>query len=431
VVHGAVTVALDARLGRPLSVAVPQAGATPSLIALNAEWRGTDWNVGASAVSDRFEGLYSAQIGPKRPEESFLGSVNASFARLADGSFRNSPYTYDLAWFRKGNLFTGLHKAPKARDLATIHATYATEAAGVEGIKGNSARTAESGSTWSVLIPFDLPFTRTEYVNTDGGALWSSDFNQEAPGDEENPPVDFSGSFTPMAAFQGGRAYRQEWNRAVFAPSVAAATDDTRGVTRTGDTITAIVPLFTEGSSHIGFSVTDATRLALYSGDTLIGASDSEFGQFDVPAKEGTYRLEATATRGAPHTLSTQVSAVWTVRSGHVEGDTPQRLALSSIRISPKLDGRNAAPAGRRFEVPLTVEHQAGPAAGRATKVTAEVSYDDGHTWRPAPVRGTGDHRVATLRHPGGPGFVSLRVHASDAAGDTVTETVLRAYAIA
>jgi hypothetical protein len=81
--------------------------------------------------------------------------------------------------------------------------------------------------------------------------------------------------------------------------------------------------------------------------------------------------------------------------------------------------------------VPLTVEHQTGSAAGRATAVTAEVSYDDGHTWRPARVRGAGDHRVATLRHPAGPGFVSLRVHASDAGGNAVTTTVVRAYAIA
>jgi hypothetical protein len=35
------------------------------------------------------------------------------------------------------------------------------------------------------------------------------------------------------------------------------------------------------------------------------------------------------------------------------------------------------------------------------------------------------------LRHPAGDGFVSLRARSSDASGDTVEQTVIRAYRIA
>jgi hypothetical protein len=35
---------------------------------------------------------------------------------------------------------------------------------------------------------------------------------------------------------------------------------------------------------------------------------------------------------------------------------------------------------------------------------------------------------AATVSHPSGAGFVSLRVHAEDAAGTSVTQTAIRAY---
>jgi subtilisin family serine protease len=426
------TVPIDARLAKPVSVTVPQAGATPTLIALNADWETDNFGAGASALSGRFEGTYSGQIGSTAPEDSFLGSADVSFARLQNDSFDNSPYTYDLAWFYPGTFPTGLRKSPHGRDLATIRAGYATEAPGAQGYKSNMAQYGAGGGGWSVLLPFDLPFTRTEYVNVDGKAGWSSSFSQILPpADPSSFPEEISGSYEPMTTYQGGRTYSQAWNRAVFGPSVAEASWPFDWVIRTGDTVSVYVPLWSEGSGHAGWSVSDAVHYALYSGDKLVGEFDGEYGEFAVPAGAATYRLEATATRSAPHTLSTQVGGAWTFKSGHVDGETPQRLPLSSVRISPQLDEHNVAPAGQSFDVPLTVEHQTGSAAGRATAVTAEVSYDDGHTWRPARVRGAGDHRVATLRHPAGPGFVSLRVHASDAGGNAVTTTVVRAYAIA
>jgi hypothetical protein len=104
---------------------------------------------------------------------------------------------------------------------------------------------------------------------------------------------------------------------------------------------------------------------------------------------------------------------------------------LSTVRLSPHLDDVNAAPAGRAFDIPLDVQRQPDAPAGRTRWVTLEVSYDDGTTWHPALVRGSGNHRVATVRQPSATGYASLRVRAGDTAGDTVTQTVIRAYALA
>jgi hypothetical protein len=52
------------------------------------------------------------------------------------------------------------------------------------------------------------------------------------------------------------------------------------------------------------------------------------------------------------------------------------------------------------------------------------VSFDDGATWKP--VRLKDDAALVPL--PGGEGFVSLRATAADSDGNTVEQTVIRAY---
>jgi hypothetical protein len=56
------------------------------------------------------------------------------------------------------------------------------------------------------------------------------------------------------------------------------------------------------------------------------------------------------------------------------------------------------------------------------------VSYDDGQTWRNALCVRVGDRGVAILRPPAAGGFVSLQASAADAAGNSVEQTIVRAY---
>ncbi|UQU63178.1 S8 family serine peptidase [Couchioplanes caeruleus] len=426
VIDGDRTVRLDARAGKPIHITVPRRGSRPTLVAPSADWNTGDLGYSAGLFGVDMAGLYTAQIGGQAPYEHFTGSVVASFADPgAGGTFRNSRHVYDLGWYSDGVMYTGFRRAVRDRDLATIRATYATEATGADGAKANSARHGDT-SYWSVFIPFDLPFQRTEQVNTDGGAQWSGEFIQQAPpAGEDDWPVDLSGATTPPAPLRAGRTYHQQWNRAVFAPTVAAAQDPWDYVTRAGDVITVVLPAYGEGSGHPGGSTLESARLALYRDGKLIEEVADPAAQFDVPAATGDYRLELSATRGAPHTLSTEVSGVWTFRSGHVAGETPQRLAVSTLRFHPALDEHNAAPARRPQLVPITVDQQVRSAVRR---VTVQMSADDGRTWKPVPVVGAGAHRAALVRNPAG-GYVSLRATATTDRG-TVTQTVIRAYAI-
>jgi hypothetical protein len=58
------------------------------------------------------------------------------------------------------------------------------------------------------------------------------------------------------------------------------------------------------------------------------------------------------------------------------------------------------------------------------------VSYDDGTTWRPAPVSHRHGRWAATVDHPTDAKFVSLRSSVSDPDGNTQRQTVIRAYAL-
>jgi hypothetical protein len=427
------TVKLDARLGRPLKVTVPKKDAAPTLIATGAEWTGKDAAVSAAAIADRFEGQFSAQIGPKAKVKGFTGSVIVSLARLdAAGSAAKSPYLYDLAYYRTGSFYTGFTRAVRAKELATLSATYRSQGGGVQGLKGNSARVPGVGGGFSVMTPFDLPLRRTEYVNAEKGVTWDSYFEELVPPvDDEHGPEFVAGAYQPATAYRPGRTYRQDWNRAVFGPSVRGATYAGDWLTRWDNTIAGGVPLFSDGAGHVGWSRTTSARVALYRNGRLVGESPEQFGEFAVPAAAASYRFETSAERGAPSTLSTRVQATWTFKSARVTGTKPKRLPLSSVRFSPPVDLRNTATAGRTVEIGVGIDRQAGSTATRNKSLTVEVSYDDGRTWKRVTVRGSGDARTAVVAHPATAGFVSLRATAADTAGNTVKQTVIRAYRIA
>ena len=73
--------------------------------------------------------------------------------------------------------------------------------------------------------------------------------------------------------------------------------------------------------------------------------------------------------------------------------------------------------------MPFTVE---GAATTRTVrKLDFEVSYDEGRTWKAAKkVHGT----RLSLHHPAQPGTVSLRARLTDRDGNTLVQTVERAY---
>jgi hypothetical protein len=136
--------------------------------------------------------------------------------------------------------------------------------------------------------------------------------------------------------------------------------------------------------------------------------------RFYAPARDGRYTLDLHATRDLME-LSTDVRTTWEF-SSPADG----KLPVLEVDYALPLDLRNSWKAGVPMPAKFTAARQEG--AGRAVvrELRAYASFDDGASWVP----------VAGVVPAGGKagGFVSLRVTARDSDGNTVDQTVLRAY---
>ncbi|HEV8561393.1 MAG TPA: S8 family peptidase [Actinophytocola sp.] len=185
------------------------------------------------------------------------------------------------------------------------------------------------------------------------------------------------------------------------------------------------------------------------------GAGDplSTFPVFTLPTDRGRYRLTMVdafpaAQRGGPSLalfrLAPRTETTWEFTSGRPTGPVPAGYGciapcavqpLIQLDLQPNLDLDNTAPAGREHRFMIFAGHRAG-ADGAAPLVNLNVQYstDDGATWSLAAVHqaGAGAYLV-TINHPlagSTSGYVSLRTHAWDTAGNWVDQTVQRAYAL-
>jgi len=91
-------------------------------------------------------------------------------------------------------------------------------------------------------------------------------------------------------------------------------------------------------------------------------------------------------------------------------------------------DGRTSA--GQQ-QVELDVGHIQLATPAQITNATAQVSYNDGQSFKPANVTSLGGGRFRiSFSAPAGVD-VTLQVSAADSAGGSITETIVRAYGVA
>ncbi|MEU1028227.1 S8 family serine peptidase [Streptomyces mirabilis] len=263
-----------------------------------------------------------------------------------------------------------------------------------------------------------LGTTRTEYYNVDPSTrTWHVVY----PDWRAN-----KGQWSPLRTFdKAGTAPAENWLRQVVRP----ASSEQYGLTeRTGDKLTMLVPELSDSSAgHYGYvdGTQDTAKGKLYAdgqlvGDSLIGG----YGVFTVPAAKTSYRFVLDAQRRADWTrYSTSTHTEWSFSSAHT--DTRTALPLLSVDYDLHgLDLLNRAEAKKKTKLGLSVRDQAGSI--KAGSLKAWVSYDDGTSWKEVEVR----HGLAEFKHPKGAEFVSLRVLASDSAGNQIDQTVLRAYGL-
>lgn len=419
---GDATVVMDARDAGPVDITVPDARAASterhvSYGVAGPFGYGTVHRLPPGSAPYRFAGTGPAVAA----EEAYL-----QFAE----NFSSPSATYRLAWNRPASPFDGFTARVRRSQLSEVTVELGAPARGRTGTLIAGPWTPD-GATWT---GFDapgaaLPTKRTEYLLRGSDVRWEYDLYQYSPGADGSEPVWDASLFTTPTTFTRER-HALRMNFGVFGPvlSTGDVPEHLRaGAVRQGDTLRAVLPMFGDGDGHTGESAYSRARTSLtadgeevFSSDRPLSASDAPV----LPAGEHAYRLSTEVSRSvAVFPLSTRVAAEWTFRSARVPDDREVRLPLSTVRFSPRLSADGTAPAGTRFEVPYTVRGAAASAGARTLRI--EVSYDETATWRP--VAEFGDGRLV-LDHPQGAGSVSLRVRLTDAQGNTVKQTVERAY---
>ena len=419
------SVTIDGRKAGAVRLTVPDRSAKSAVAAAEATFLLGDLGAASfGALGDDFDGIAIGQLGRPVPADRFVSSVSSQFT---DWEAANSTYFYGLGESFPGRLPNGLTKHYRYSDLAKVTHRFQGGYSGMLAERIVYPVFEPDLGGWAAVTRVAVPGQRVEYYNTKQ-VRWFGELAFGTPV-EDLPWLDLVAAYwSEPTAYRAGRHYQETWNGAPYGPSFPTPRWPDDGVTRQGDVIGLAVGLYHDAAGHVGGSVTDAGRTALYRNGKLVGESEEYgWGQFEVPPGTANYRLETSAKRSFTD-LSTEVSVAWTFRSGHVRGDKYARLPVSVVRFAPELDARNAAPANRAFVIPIEVQRQAGAPKGRTTSLTVDVSYNGGKTWQKAKVTKAGSGWQAVVKHPRGTGHVSLRASAQDSTGSTVTQRIIQAY---
>ncbi len=333
-----------------------------------------------------------------------------------------TPYTYWVTQPVPARIPENLAFRYGARDFATVKRVVARQGAGEHLSLFSIAVTSRVPATAPVL-PLRGLRSRDDHHLTVPGVAWVTTLESTLPG---------GGAMTqtsPVKAYPPGQ-HVERWNTAVFGPSF----EDEPGLApaRTGDVLEGRVPVLGDSQpGRVGWPALEDTGQTVLKRDGKVVMTTPAAGTVDataVPAGAATYRLETTLRRAGTAPLSARVSVAWMFKSERAA--KPAVLPLGVVRYSPPLDDDNRAPAAGTFTIPLRYERAPGAVAVPLKSVAVHVSYDDGRTWTPATLSGTGDLREATVRHPGRAGHAALHVMAVDAAGNSVEQAVFNAYAL-
>jgi hypothetical protein len=368
--------------------------------------RATDLgDAGFEFSMDTFEGVYVRPSKTSAPKNAFTFQLLGQYARPgADGDFMDSPYVYHVSRSTDRRVADRLVYRARDGEFTAVRTEIAASAPGQVVTKDN--------------VPAHTPAVLAELYTP--GVSW----NQYLLG-VTNSAFEQS----PTRTFKLGVPVVEHWNRAVLAPGLPDPHLFGPTAARYGDEIGFDLTLNSaQGNGHWGSTYDDPASLTLSRNGQVIGTADGSFGVFNVPAEQARYTLSATTTHPTS-TISTKVDAAWSFQSGHASDDGAT-VPLMAVRFAPNVDAHNSAPAGRPYTIPVSVQRLAGAAYGDARTMQVDVSFDDGKTWQAAPLTGTGWNRTATVNHPAGPGYVSLRAKAEDTNGNTAEVTVIRAYTL-
>ncbi|QGN48638.1 S8 family serine peptidase [Micromonospora sp. WMMC415] len=186
------------------------------------------------------------------------------------------------------------------------------------------------------------------------------------------------------------------------------------------------------GSGHVGDAYGNwdvRNRATLYQGERELRWGNAEFLPVSgLSAERLPYRLVVDNDRADwANPYSRRTLTEWSFTSAATGAESAETLPLIQLDYGVETDV--AGRAARNGRLTVTASHLPGVTAG-IRAVTVEVSYDDGATWQRTALTRDGDGWRTSLKAPKFASFVTLRTTAGDSAGNTVSQTITRAFGL-
>ncbi|WP_249400045.1 S8 family peptidase [Streptomyces argyrophylli] len=353
-----------------------------------------------------------------------------------------SPYLYDVVQVSKDFVPRQVVHTVSERESAVVRSTYTRTGASTWASEQRFAWRPYQETAWNQYSRYvPVGRERVEYV-TGGDTLWNHVVHHDVVDVPDLPLA--AGMRNAPRTYRPGRRTTERWFGAPVRPSVPRGW--TMPSVRNGDTLSVYVPEFTDSDAgHWSFAessgfgtgraaaVDDVASAVLYRDGKQTAVSDNgAWGNFEVAPGDARFRLDLTTARVSDDwRLGVRTHTSWTFRSDTTAGPAP--LPLLQLDYAVPADAQGAVSRARAHRLGFTVRMQDGMAAPRGVHLKAEASYDGGKTWTTARTERHGDGRqfTATVKRPSkvrGDAYVTLRVTATDAVGDSVRQTVERAY---
>ncbi|HEX4225247.1 MAG TPA: hypothetical protein VHZ97_22985 [Pseudonocardiaceae bacterium] len=355
-------------------------------------------------------------------------------------------YQYDLAWGASG-IPAGEAHATKPSELATVKENFYGDPVG--GTTGDIVTGATDASLLATSYHAfgnveTFPSTMTDYLGGGDGGDWQQ---------EITTPNEVLLNADPHV-YQPGHTYSVDWGHGPVAAGLGQwNSPQLCDACVAGDTLSLAIPQDRDSNAdHSGFPYEDtSSHFTLYQGDTKVFDQDNYYGAYvlGIPATPTVYRgvfdLDETGISG--FSQSTRTHTEETVRYTPAlddplpSSDSCDTLSLSlQCEVLPALtlgydlstDKTNTSTAPVQT-LGLTVGHVGYRTAGARfpiTSVTVSVSFDNGTTWQRVPAIGALGHYAALWPNPRAGGSPSLRVTATDSAGNSISQTVTAAYTV-
>ncbi|HEX5532297.1 MAG TPA: S8 family serine peptidase [Actinomycetales bacterium] len=341
-----------------------------------------------------------------------------------------SPYLYDLLLPESGQVPDSLSYTIDESNTAAVNTAFHSHVPDQPmGETRAWYRPWETGSTAMVRQSI-APLNRTDYVSS-GDTNWTQSVNAGSAG------WSFYQLFRPFTAYHPGQTVDESWMKQVTRPAFPPESSKTGPPHRDGDWFLLTVPYWVDGSGHEGNVMAgDTTTFRLFEDGDLIAESPYAEGEFAVRKKSAQYRIEMDAARSQNWwTMSTRTSTAWTFRSAAPPAGQQQVLPLLEVGYDVPVDLLNRSTERGAQHINVSVAHQQGADPVAIGKVQVWASTDDGATWHEGSrVKAAGDGKFEVVLPANGRTkdgqFVSLRVAAADADGNTVEQEVIRAYRI-